>query len=68
MMNNVASATAPGGNNLSQMIQQFAAFKKHLIGKNPELIVKGLLQSGKMSPQQFEELSQQANALKDILK
>lgn len=68
MMNNVASAATPSGNNPLQMLQKFADFKKQLSGKNPEAIVRGLLQSGKMSSQQFEELKQQANILKDILK
>lgn len=55
-------------NNPIQMMQAFASFKKQMQGKNPQAIVNNLLQSGKMSQQQFEELKQQAIALQSILK
>ena len=52
------------------MRAQFNQFKKEIqnSGKNPQQIVQELLSSGKMSNKQFEELSEQANTLKNFLK
>ena len=50
------------------MITQFNQFKKMMKGKNPQAMVNALLQSGQMSREQFETLSQQANNLMSILK
>ena len=55
-------------NNLFGMIQQFNQFKSSLSGKDPKAMVEELLQSGKMSRQQFEQLSQMANQLQGLLK
>ena len=55
-------------NNPMQMLQQFADFKKQIQGKDPRQIVNNLLQSGKMSQQQFEQLKQQADVLHQFLK
>lgn len=55
-------------NNPLAMLGQFAEFKKQMRGKNPQAIVQGLLSSGKMSQQQFEQLKQQAQSLQSILK
>ena len=55
-------------NNPMQMLQQFGEFKRQMQGKDPQKIVNSLLQSGKMSQQQFEQLKQQANALQSIFK
>lgn len=52
----------------AQMIQQFAEFKKQMQGKNPQAIVQELLNSGRMSQAQFEQLKQQAQSLQNILK
>ncbi len=54
-------------NNPMQMLQQFNQFKRDMAGKNPEAIVNQLLQSGKMSQQQFEELKQQASMSQNFL-
>nr|WP_297936283.1 hypothetical protein [uncultured Lachnoclostridium sp.] len=55
-------------NNPLQMISEFQKFKKQMQGKNPEQIVKGLISSGQMSQQQFEELKKEAMTLTNILK
>nr|DAO63045.1 MAG TPA: Short C-terminal domain [Caudoviricetes sp.] len=55
-------------NGPAQMIQQFAEFKKQMQGKNPQAIVQELLNSGRMSQAQFEQLKQQAQSLQNILK
>lgn len=48
------------------IIADFLEFKKTLTG-NPEQTVKDLLASGRMSQQQFNQLSQMANGLRNIL-
>lgn len=63
---NAQPTTQP--NNATQMMQQFAQFKNMMRGKNPEAIVNQLLAEGKMSPQQLEQLKQQAMSLRDFLK
>lgn len=50
------------------MIQQFAAFKKQMAGKNPEQIVKQMLADGRMTPEQFEKLKAQAQSLVGVLR
>ena len=55
-------------NNPMQMVQQFNQFKQSMAGKDPEAMVKELLMSGKMSQQQFEQLSAQAQGLMSLLK
>ena len=57
-----------GNNNPMAMIRQFNDFKAQMRGRNPQQMVNQLLQSGKMTPQQFEQLKQQANALQLFLK
>lgn len=55
-------------NNPLQLLAQFAEFKRQMVGKNPQAMVEQLLQSGKMSHQQFEQLKQQATMMQTILK
>lgn len=50
------------------MISQFNQFKKSIQGQDPKAMVMSLLNSGKMSREQFEQLSRQANSLVNILK
>jgi hypothetical protein len=61
-----APSNAPG--NPMQMMQQFAQFKNLMRGRDPQQMINQLLQSGKMTPQQFEQLKQQASMLQSILK
>ena len=63
-----AQQPSNGGGNIMQMIRQFGEFKRMLSGKDPKQIVEGLLSSGQMSREQFDEFSQMAEGLKDILK
>lgn len=53
--------------NINAMLSQFNDFKKQFQG-NPEEQVKSLLQSGQMSQQQFDELSQIAKNFQNILR
>lgn len=52
----------------NNMIQQFADFKRQMAGKDPQAMVQQLIQSGKLSQQQFEQLKQQAMSLQSILR
>ena len=54
-------------NNPVQMLQRFAEFKKSMQGKDPEAMVNDLLRSGKMTPQQFEQLKAQAQSFMSLL-
>ena len=52
------------------MMQQFSQFKNLLQsrGQDPQTLVNMLMQSGKMSPQQFQQLQQQAAMFKNFMK
>ena len=50
------------------VLRRFSEFKREMAGKDPEAIVKELLESGKMSQEQFEQLKKQADQLASILK
>ena len=65
--NSPASVQQPS-NNPMNMIQQFAEFKRQMAGKDPQAMVQQLLQSGRMSQQQFDQLKQQAMSLQQILR
>jgi hypothetical protein len=57
-------------NPMSQMgnfINQFNQFRSTFSG-NPEAQVKQMLQSGRMSQAQFEQLAQAANQLRQLIK
>jgi len=47
--------------------QQFDNFRKTVDG-NPQAIVENLLNTGQMSKQQYQQLSQMANALRGMLR
>lgn len=50
------------------MIQQFQQFRQQMQGKDPQAIVTDLLNSGKMSQQQFEQLKAQAQQMQKFLR
>lgn len=60
--------TTVSRNNPIEMLKQFNEFKKTMQGKDPQKIVMDLLNSGRMSQQQFELLKQQAQQLQNFLK
>lgn len=49
------------------MQQQFDNFRKTVNG-NPQQIVENLVNSGKMTQQQYQQLSQMANILRNTIK
>ena len=54
-------------NNMANLLSQFNQFRSTFSG-NPEQQVKQLLQSGRMSQEQFNQLAQTANQLRKLLK
>lgn len=60
--------TTVSRNNPIEILKQFNEFKRTMQGKDPQKIVMDLLNSGRMSQQQFESLKQQAQQLQNFLK
>ena len=54
-------------NNMANLLSQFNQFRSTFFG-NPEQQVKQLLQSGRMSQEQFNQFAQTANQLRQLLK
>ena len=50
-----------------ELIQQFNQFKQQMQGKDPQAMVEELLRTGKMSPEQFQQLKAQAQTLMQFL-
>ena len=67
-MNPILSRLNTPNNPQPNMLQQFAEFKRSMAGKDPQAMVQQLIQSGKLSQQQFEQLKQQAHYLQSILR
>lgn len=55
-----AQMSAP---NPLNMMQQFQQFRQEMSGKDPQQVVQQLVQSGRMSQQQLNQLQQQAAGL-----
>lgn len=54
-------------NNMTNLLSQFNQFRSTFSG-NPEQQVKQLIQSGRMSQEQFNQLAQTANQLYRLIK
>ena len=54
-------------NNMANLLSQFNQFRSTFSG-NPEAQVRQLLQSGRMSQEQFNQLAQTANQLRQLIK
>ena len=54
-------------NNMANLLSQFNQFRSTFSG-NPEQQVKQLLQSGRMSQEQFNQFAQTANQLRQLFK
>ena len=54
-------------NNMGDFINRFNQFRSTFSG-NPEAQVRQLLQSGRMSQEQFNQLAQTANQLRQLFK
>lgn len=70
MMQQLPQQQSASASNPMALLQQFSQFKALLAsrGQDPKTLVNLLMQSGKMSPQQFQQLQQQAAVFKNLLK
>lgn len=59
---------AMGGQNGGNMMQQFQRFMQEMKGKNPQEEINKLLQSGKVSQQQLNQVQQQAQQMQGMFK
>nr|DAN00257.1 MAG TPA: Protein of unknown function (DUF2680) [Caudoviricetes sp.] len=64
---NVLGGGMPQGNGPMQMIQQFMQFKQNFKG-DPKAEVEKMLQSGKISQQQLNQVQQMAGQFHHMLK
>lgn len=70
MMQQLPQQQSASASNPMALLQQFSQFKALLAsrGQDPKTLVNLLMQSGKMSPHQFQQLQQQADVFKNLLK
>ena len=64
---NALGGGIPQGNGPMQMIQQFMQFKQNFKG-DPKAEVEKMLQSGKISQQQLNQVQQMAGQFQNLLK
>ena len=64
---NVLGGGMPQGNRPMQMIQQFMQFKQNFKG-DPKAEVEKMLQSGRISQQQLNQVQQMAGQFQNLLK
>lgn len=64
---NMLGGGMPQGNGPMQMIQQFMQFKQNFKG-DPKAEVEKMLQSGKISQQQLNQVQQMAGQFQSLLK
>lgn len=67
MANSIYNDFQPKAQNLGNFLTQFNQFCSMFSG-DPQQQVQQLIQSGRMSQSQFDELAQQANLLRQFLK
>ena len=65
-MNNPFFGALGGGNGFMQMLQQFQQFRANFQG-NPKAEVEKLLQSGKLSQAQLNQLQQMAKQFQSLM-
>ena len=65
-MNNTFFGAMGGGNGFMQMVQQFQQFKANFHG-DPKAEVEKLLQSGKLSQAQLNQLQQMAKQFQSLM-
>lgn len=55
-------------NNMMDVMNKFNSFKRTYSGGDPKQAVQSMLQSGQMSQEQFNKLSDMANKLRPMMK
>ena len=57
---------ALGGNNQSNVLQQFQQFMNQMRGKDPNAIIQEMISSGKVSQQQLDAAQRQAQQMQQM--
>lgn len=57
---------AMGGNSRPNMMQQFQSFMNQMQGKDPNSIINEMVQSGRISQQQLNQVQQQAKNMQGM--
>jgi hypothetical protein len=57
---------AMGGNSRPNMMQQFQQFMQQMQGKDPDAIINEMVQSGRISQQQLNQVQQQAKNMQSM--
>ncbi len=57
---------AMGGNSRPNMMQQFQNFMNQMQGKDPNSIINEMVQSGRISQQQLNQVQQQAKNMQSM--
>lgn len=57
---------AMGGNSRPNMMQQFQNFMNQMQGKDPDAIINEMVQSGRISQQQLNQVQQQAKNMQSM--
>jgi hypothetical protein len=57
-----------GGGNSNNIVNQFNQFQKQLGNQDPKMLVMSLLNSGKMTQEQYNQFQMQAKQLEPLLK
>lgn len=65
---NMGNSLLNGGGNSNNIVNQFNQFQKQLGNQDPKMLVMNLLNSGKMTQEQYKQLQMQAKQLEPLLK
>ena len=57
---------AMGGNKQPNMMQQFPQFMNQMKGKNPNAVIQDMMQSGKITQDQYNQARQQAQQMQGM--
>ena len=57
---------AMGGNKQPNMMQQFQQFMNQMKGKNPNAVIQDMMQSGKITQDQYNQARQQAQQMQGM--
>lgn len=57
---------AMGGNRQPNMMQQFQSFMQQMKGKDPNAVINEMMQSGKITQEQYNQAQQQAKQMQGM--
>ena len=57
---------AMGGNRQPNMMQQFQQFMNQMKGKDPNAVIQDMMQSGKITQDQYNQVRQQAQQMQGM--